>query len=304
MNLPVDSRISPRRKVALSSFCTMQVGGNAEYFCTPQTEEDLQESIHFANANGLRVFILGKGSNVIFPDTGFPGLVISMIRFGEQDLRFDSTHSTVSASAGVYLYKLALACEKNRLGGVEFLASIPGTVGGAIMMNAGFSRHPGQKNEIGDLVKSVDLLDENGVRRQLDRADINFEYRNSNLNKMIVLGATFQLWKRRAEEIRRELQANFEYRNAKQDLTKPSSGSIFKNPDAPHPPAGRLIEQLGLKGTKVGGAMLSERHANYIINLGNASAADVIQLIFKIQKAVFNATQILLEPEVRIVNAS
>lgn len=304
MKFPVESPLSIRKDVDLATFCTMQVGGPAKYYAQPHTEEDLREALRFSSQHQLPVFILGKGSNVIFPDSGYPGLVISMTRFGDQDIRFDSEKSSVYVSAGVFLYKLALACQKNGFGGAEFLASIPGTVGGALMMNAGYSRHPGQKNEIGDLVEEVYVMDAEGKRLVLTKDKLEFNYRHSNLENFVVLGAKLKFWHRRSEDIQTEIDANFKYRNDHQDLKHPSSGSIFKNPAPPQPSAGKLIDSLNLKGMRVGGAMVSERHGNYIINANAATASDVIQLIHQVQKLVFDATQILLEPEVRIINRS
>lgn len=302
MSLPIGSKVSPRRKVDLSKFCTMKVGGFADYFAEPHTEDELSELLHFAAEEKLRVFILGKGSNVVFTDAGFRGLVITLIHFGDQDIRISVETHEVTASAGVHLYRLALACRDAGLSGVEFLSGIPGTVGGAIMMNAGFSRFPGQNNEIADLVKEITVLDEAGRKRKLSREDIVFRYRHSSLQGMIVLDATLRLWRRPQEMIEEEMRGNLDYRNREQDLKHPSSGSIFKNPPKPHPSAGRLIDQLGLKGTRVGGMLVSPKHGNYFINAGQATCADLVELIAKIQRAVKDGYGIDLEPEVRIIN--
>lgn len=279
----------------------MRIGGPANYFAEPRTEEDLTETLQFATDEKLPVFILGKGSNVVFSDAGFPGLVITLIHFRDQELRVNQESHEVTASAGVHLYRLATYCRSVGLSGCEFLSGIPGTVGGAVMMNAGFSRFSGQKNEIGDILQDVTVLDETGQRRKLGRDELHFEYRHSNLQGKIILEATFKLWRRPAELIEEEIKANFDYRNREQDLKHPSSGSIFKNPPKPHPSAGRLIDQLGLKGTKVGGMTVSPKHGNYFINTGQATCADLVALIEKIQKAVKDGYGIELEPEVRII---
>ncbi len=279
----------------------MQVGGPAKYFAEPSTEEELIELVEHARQEKLPVFILGRGSNVIFPDEGYNGLVVSMIHYEQDKIVFDPEQPLVTASAGIHLYKLVVACREKGLGGAEFLCNIPGSVGGGLAMNAGFSRFPGQMNEIGDLVEEVTVLDENLKKQTLQRKDLEFGYRHSNLGKKIVLSGTFRLRKRQPEDIQKEIKANFDYRNTKQDTKNPSSGSIFKNPEAPTPSAGKLVDQLGLKGTRIGGAMVSPKHGNYIINAGQAKSSDIVQLIEKIQKAVFDATGILLETEVKIV---
>jgi UDP-N-acetylmuramate dehydrogenase len=279
----------------------MQVGGPASYFAEPQTEDDLIDALKFAKSEGFPCFVIGKGSNLIFPDEGYPGLVITMIHYGSDSIRIHEDTSCVTASAGIHLYKLAMVCRDKGLAGAEFLANIPGTLGGALIMNAGFSRKAGTKEEIGPLVEEVITLDSEGHKSVIIRKDLKFSYRRSNLEGKILLAAMLKLRKGQPDAIRAEIQANFDYRNRKQDLRYPSFGSIFKNPPAPNPPAGQLIEESGMKGAKVGGVMISEKHSNYMINTGRGTAADVIQLIQKVQDAVYQKNGILLETEVRIV---
>ncbi len=301
MNLPTGIKTLLRPKVRLSQFTTMQVGGPAAYFAEPSTEEELLELLEFAKHENLPYFILGKGSNTIFPDEGFPGLVITLIHYEQDKIIFDQDRPFVSASAGIYLYKLVLACRDHRLGGAEFLANIPGTLGGALMMNAGFCRFQGQMNQISDIVEEVNAINLEGKKEILRKKDLQFSYRHSNLADKIILSGTLHLWYRNPEDIQKGIKANFDYRNEKQDLKHPSSGSVFKNPPKPHPTAGQLIDQLGLKGIRIGDAMVSPKHGNYFINAGGAKASDFAELIQKIQKTVFDATGILLEPEVRLI---
>ncbi len=301
MNLRTDLKCPLRRDVRLSLYTTMQVGGPASWFAEPQTEEELVEILDFAQQERLPKVILGKGSNLIFPDEGFPGLVISLTHYEQERIVVDREKSFVQVSAGVHLYRFVLAMRDAGLGGAEFLANIPGTIGGALVMNAGFSRFPGQINEIGDITEQVTILDGQGKRAVLQRNELKFSYRHSNLDGKIVLSAVLRLWRRPAEEIQREVKANFDYRNTKQDLRYPSSGSVFKNPGQANTTAGQLVEKAGLKGARVGGAMVSQRHGNYIVNVGGAKSSDVRQLISQIQKSVLDATGILLEPEVRFV---
>lgn len=299
MSSQASSKTLLRHNVDLSNFTTMQVGGIARYFSEPSTEEELHEVLEYAKNEKLPYFILGKGSNVIFPDEGFPGIVITLIHYEQDKIIFDPEKPVVTASAGIHLYRFVVACRERGLGGAEFLCNVPGTVGGGLIMNAGFSRFPGQTNEISDLVEEVCVLNKDGRKETITKDKLQFSYRHSNLEGKIILSGTFRLWRRKPEDIQKEIRANFDYRNSKQDLKHPSSGSVFKNPGAPHPSAGKLIEQLGLKGMRVGDAQVSEKHGNYIINLGNAKSSDIWTLIDQIQRKVFDATGISLEPEVK-----
>ena len=301
MSLRTDLKSTLRHKVNLSLYTTMQVGGPATYFAEPANENELSELVEYAVTEKIPYFILGKGSNVLFSDEGFPGLVITTIHMDHEKVTVDVEKSRATASAGMHLYRFVLALRDAGLGGGEFLANIPGTIGGALMMNAGFSRFPGQTNEIGDIAEEVCFLDEHGKRQTWKRDELDFKYRRSNLRGKVILSGTFQLWPRDKEEIQKEIKANFDYRNSKQDLKHPSSGSIFKNPGLPHPSAGLLIEKAGLKGFQVGGAMVSAKHGNYIVNAGGAKTTDVLQLIEKVQKAVFESAGVFLEPEVHVI---
>lgn len=299
MTSRIDTKLPLRRKVDLSRCTTMHVGGPAEFFAEPSTEEDLIEAIDFAKHEKIPYMFLGRGSNVIFSDFGYAGLIIGMNRFDSAGIHFHPELPVVRCSAGVQLYRFALACKEKGLGGIEFLSTIPGSVGGALAMNAGFSRHHGQKNEIGDIVEDVMILSEDGKKIKLKKEDLSFSYRQSSLRGKTILNASFHLWPRHREDIELEIRANFDYRAKEQDVKYPSSGSIFKNPVGTS--AGRLIDSLGLKGLRVGDAMISEEHANYMINLGQAKSSDFVQLIEKVKKAVLDATGITLETEVILV---
>lgn len=301
MNLRDDLRTLLRRDVRLSQFTTMQVGGLANFFAEPSTEEELFDLLEFAKSEQLPWMVLGKGSNVIFPDEGWPGLIITLIHYEQNRLHFDKEKFLASASAGIYLYRFVLACRDQGLSGAEFLANIPGTIGGALVMNAGFSRFKGQSSEIGDIAEEVTVLNSEGTKETLVRKDLRFSYRHSNLDGKVVLEGTFRLWHRGTDEIQKEIKSNFEYRNTEQDVRFPSSGSIFKNPGPGLPSAGQLVDQLGLKGERIGDAMVSLKHGNYMINAGKAKSSDLLALIRKVQKAVLDATGIHLEPEVRVI---
>jgi len=279
----------------------LRIGGPAAYFSEPVTEEQLTKLLAWAKQENFPCFILGNGSNVIFDDAGYAGLVVSMRRFENDLMQVDLDTSKVRVSAGVSLARLVRFCQESGLAGTEFLAHIPGTVGGAVVMNAGFSRHPGQRNEIGDLVEEIRTLKKDGTPAHLSRSDLRFSYRHSNLDDLILLEVTLSLWRRSKDQIQAEMKANLDFRKSRQDIHEPNAGSVFKNPGPPHPAAGFLIEKAGLKGKRIGGIQISEKHANYFINKGGATCEDVRRLIEEVQKTVFHAAGITLEPEIRII---
>lgn len=168
-------------------------------------------------------------------------------------------------------------------------------------MNSGFSRFPGRKMEIGDLVEAVTVMTPEGEIETLGRESLEFGYRRSNLGSAYVLSARLKLFPRTRDEIHDEIQANFSTRNRVQDVRYPSAGSVFKNPGGAFGSSGQLIDQVGLKGKRIGGAMISSRHANFIVNLGGAKASDVLQLIELAQHRVFESFGAVLEPEIRII---
>ena len=171
-------------------------------------------------------------------------------------------------------------------------------------MNAGFGRAGRSYQEIKDVIHSLTLLDLEGRLRTLEKGEVEFGYRTSNLPAGIVVDATFQVVKSTTEAVRIEVKANFAYRNSVQDLRYPSAGSVFKNPGASQGSSGQLIEKAGLKGKKIGGAMISDKHANFIVNVGGAKASQVVELITCAQEKVFEAFEIRLEPEIRIIKIS
>ena len=297
---PFDLKIPLRFDVSLSRYSTFQIGGLARYFSEPTRIEELQALLQFARQENLPFLLIGKGSNILFPDEGFPGLVITLIHFEPRKMIFDLDQETVTASSGTNLYQLALATRNAELGGAEFLSHIPGTLGGALVMNAGFSRFPGEKHQISDLVEEVTVLTPEAEVQKLGREDICFEYRRTNLNQFIILGVRLKLHRAKRSEVQAEIQASFDYRNRVQDLRYPSAGSVFKNPPGQQGSSGQLIEKVELKGKRIGNAMISDRHANFIVNLGGAKASDVLDLIHLAQEKVFEAYGVHLEPEIRI----
>lgn len=302
MNLSAVTELKIRRNVQLASFVTMQTGGPAQFFAEPTTVEELASVLAWARDEKIRYFILGKGSNVVFDDNGYSGLVICLLRFRSEDLRREA--NDVIAGSGVHLYRLAKYCCSQSLSGAEFYVNIPGTVGGSVYMNAGFSRRPGVLQDTAGILKEIKILDANGKEKVLSRADLAFEYRKSKLPPgAFVIEARYHLKHGVKDDIAAEMKANFDYRNSQQDLKFPSSGSVFKNPPSPYPSAGRLIEKNGLKGRRIGGMQVSHKHANYFVNVGKGSCEDLKALIEEVQAVVFVSEGVRLEPEVKIIPA-
>jgi len=301
VNLQTDYGIPIQNNVPLCRFSTLQIGGPAAYFAEPGTREAFLPLMAFQKHDNLPVLIIGRGSNILFSDEGFSGLVISLRKFELDRIQF-SPDGSVKVSAGMSLFRLSALCQEQGMSGLEFVCHIPGTVGGACAMNAGFGRAASPYREIKDVLRSVTILDLlNSKLRVVTRDEIKFEYRKSSLDKEIVLDATFQLTPSTREQVRDEVKANFTYRNSVQDLRYPSAGSVFKNPKKPAESAGKLIDRAGLRGTRIGGAMISEKHGNFILNVGNAKAVDVLQLIDLAKSRVFEQFGVELEPEVKLM---
>lgn len=299
MSSRIDLKTSLQSNVDLSRYTTMHAVSTAAFFSEPTTVEELKELLDFCQQEKMPFMILGKGSNVIFSKPQYSGLVISTLKLLKDDISFDEKTYQVRVTGAVPLYRFCLLCKDKGFAGAEFLASIPGSIGGAAFMNAGFSRIRGKKNEISDLIQEIEIfkIRENKVVT-LKRSEIAYSYRKSGLSDCVVLSAVLQLAKGSPEAIDQEIKANFDYRAKEQDVKYPSSGSIFKNPVSGEFTAGQIIDRLGLKGLRVGDAMVSTVHGNYMVNVGRATGKDFIELIQKIQKAVLDETGVSLQPEV------
>jgi len=200
------------------------------------------------------------------------------------------------------LIQLSTACEGKGLSGVEFLCHIPGTLGGAVMMNAGFGRPDSGWREIKDILESVTVMAFNGSVQTIAKEQIEFEYRKTRLPvEGVVLEVLLQLHQQDRKNIQEEVQTNFRYRNSVQDLTYPSAGSTFKNPKGSCFSSGQLLDQAHMKGERAGKAMVSKKHANFILNMGQASARDVLALMTLGRKRVFESFGVQLEPEVKYI---
>jgi UDP-N-acetylmuramate dehydrogenase len=282
-------------QVSLAELTSFRVGGPAEWLATPRTISDLQYCVRWARAEGLPLMFLGGGSNLLISDLGLPGLTIltKQLRY----LKFDAETGQMTAGAGRLLPQLAGQTAKRGLAGFEWAVGIPGTVGGAVVMNAG--AHGGCT---ADSLISAQILEPDGTISQLSLADLNYSYRSSVLqgSQRLVLQATFQLQPGvDPEQVKATTQHHLHHRLETQPYHLPSCGSVFRNPLPKS--AGWLIENTGLKGFKIGQAQVAERHANFILNCGGATAKDIFELIQSVQERVSDRWSVLLQPEVKML---
>ncbi|SER63722.1 UDP-N-acetylmuramate dehydrogenase [Salipaludibacillus aurantiacus] len=277
----------------LKNHTTWKIGGPAALMIEPDSVESLKYAMAFIKEKKLPWFILGRGSNILVSDKGINGVVIKL---GDKLASFKQEGDLISVGAGFSLIKLATIMSKKGYSGLEFAGGIPGSVGGAVFMNAG-----AHKSDISAILTKAYVLMRNGECTWLSNEELKFAYRSSVLQKNggICISAEFQLNKGNTAEIRERLQTNKNYRKETQPWKDPCCGSVFRNPLPEH--AGRLIEELGLKGYKVGGAQISERHANFIVNTGDASAEDILTLIDYIKEQVRIHYGIDLETEVEYI---
>ena len=274
----------------LAPYTSMKVGGPADFFLEPKDKKDVVALIKYLRQQTHPYMIIGRGSNMIVSDEGFRGTVINL----EAGLAGVSlVENLVEAEGGARLTKLVDFCIQNSLGGIEWAAGIPGSVGGAVVMNAG-----AHGSEMKDHVVDVEALRKGDVIR-VKKEDAGFSYRKSVFVSDVVLSARLQLVPGNKDELRRRKSELMARRNATQPLDLPNSGSMFTNPSGTF--AARLIEQAGLKGKRIGDAQISEKHANFMINLGSARAEDVLKLIDLVRRTVHQNTGILLELEVKLI---
>lgn len=278
----------------LRNHTTFRIGGAAKYFAVPKNEEEIMEAVDFAIVKDLPYYILGKGSNVLFADEGYPGVVIEIGAGMEKVERIGDTG--IRAQAGVSLSALATFAAREGLSGLEFAGGIPGTLGGAVTMNAG-----AYGGEMKDVIVSAKVMDEEGAVQELSCEELQLGYRTSIVQKkqLVVLEAEFLLKPGTTEEIQNTMKELNAKRREKQPLEYPSAGSTFKRPEGYF--AGKLIEDAGLRGYRVGDAQVSEKHCGFVVNRGKATCAEVIQLIEDVQKEVKEQFGVQLEPEVRII---
>lgn len=271
---------------------SMEVGGPAAYLFTPETAEDAAFLLSILQEEKVPYFVKGNGSNLIVHEEGFSGAIIEMMKL--TGLRTEG--ETITAGCGVLLKDIAKEALSQSLTGFEFASGIPGSLGGAVTMNAG-----AYDGEMRDIVKEVQLLDKNGNILTKTGEEMQFSYRRSLCSEgdYIVLAASLALKKGSAEEIREKMEDLAARRKEKQPLEYPSCGSTFKRPEGYF--AGKLITDAGLKGRRLGGAQVSEKHAGFIINRENATADDVLALIALVQKEVKEKFGVELKCEVKII---
>ncbi len=280
-----------RQNEPLAPFTWMKVGGSAQSFASPRNEEELTQLVRHCHAEEIPMRVLGGGSNLLVNDDGVDGVVIHLTpdNFGAVEV----TGTTVRAGAAAPLSRLIAVAVRAKLAGLETLAGIPGAVGGALHGNAGT-----RSGDIGQFVSSVSVLTEEGEKFTRKEDELSFAYRTSSINELVILTAEFELQPDDPVEITRRMRKLWIMKKATQPLSFQSAGCIFKNPRGMS--AGALIEQSGLKRTRIGGAEISERHANFIVTDDAATANDVLQLIEKARTAVAEQFGVDLELEIEI----
>ena len=277
---------------AMSKHTTFRIGGNADVFVSPKVSQ-VADIIKLAKEYDVSVTIIGNGSNLLVGDKGIRGLVIS---FGKAAEEIQADGSCMIVSAGALLSKIAAEAAKRSLTGFEFAAGIPGTLGGAIVMNAG-----AYGGEIKDVLISVTVLTPEGEVMELSNSELDLSYRHSCIPEKgyIVLEAVLEFMPSEEAMIREKMEDFKSRRIEKQPLEYPSAGSTFKRPEGHF--AGKLIQDAELRGYTVGGAQVSEKHCGFVINKGDATAADVLRLIQDVKKSVYDKFQVELEPEVKMI---
>jgi len=276
----------------LSRHTTFKIGGPADIFVYPADEDDLLNILRYSAGHKMDAFVIGAGSKLLVGDKGFRGFVISLNAPAFTKLVFDG--ESVDGGCGIKIQELIKKAAEGDLGGLEFLAGIPGTLGGALMMNAGWPA-----KAIGDYVEEITAV--RGLEKiKLGRGDLKFSYRSSSLEGLILVSARLKLENKPKGKIEAEMNKNLEKKRQTQELGYPSVGSVFLNPSG-NSPAWELIDKCGLRGKAEGGAAVSEKHANFIINRDKATASDVRLLIDEIQKKVFKEHQIMLKLEAKLI---
>ncbi len=269
------------------------LGGPADYFIRPRTIEQLQQVVCRCNENHVPIHVMGQGSNLLISDGGVRGAVVKLDteQFGQADFANDGT--TLTAWAGAELSKLVLSCTEKGLSGIEALTGIPGSVGGAVRMNAG-----GSFGDFGAAVESVTLMDSQGEVFEKHKPELVFDYRSTNITARFILSANIVLTETTPDQIMRTVKEIWIYKKNNQPLNTKNAGCIFKNPRGLS--AGAVIDRAGLKGLQIGGAAVSEKHANFIIAHKGCTSRDVLRLIDAIKERVKEQSDIDLELEIEI----
>ncbi len=275
---------------SMARHTTLMVGGVARWFFRPNNRAAAIASMKLLPAD-VSILPLGRGSNMLIPDSGFDGLIMDLSELNA--IVIDGCSVTVEA--GARMSRVARQCAEHGLTGCEFMATVPGDIGGGIAMNAGCFAQ-----QVSDTLRHIEVVLPDGEIQQCSADSLNISYRHTALpSGSLVLSASFELRTDHPEEIRERIRSMRTRRSATQPLSQPNCGSVFKNPVGDY--AARLIEAAGLKGFRIGGARISEQHANFIVNEGGASCADIVALIEHAQRVVQQQSGIELEPEVRVI---
>lgn len=277
----------------MKNHISFKVGGPADFLLKPKTEDEIKRLIEFFKNENIPYIVIGNGSNLLVKDGGIRGVVI---KIADNFNKFEIEDTKVVAQSGALLSFMGKAILNKSLTGFEFAAGIPGTLGGAIAMNAG-----AYGGEMKDIVKSVRLMDSKGNIIELSNKEMEFEYRRSLISKSdyIVLSAIMELKEGNFDEIKGYMKELTKSRVTKQPLNLPSAGSTFKRPEGHF--AAKLIEDSGLKGLTLGGAKVSEKHSGFVVNIGDAKAKDIIELINVVKNTVYSKFGVMLEEEVKIL---
>lgn len=277
----------------MKNHISFKVGGPADFLLKPKTEDEIKKLIEFLKNENIPYIVIGNGSNLLVKDGGIRGVVI---KIADNFNKFEIEDTKVVAQSGALLSFMGKAILNKSLTGFEFAAGIPGTLGGAIAMNAG-----AYGGEMKDIVKSVRLMDSKGNIIELSNKEMEFEYRRSLISKSdyIVLSAIMELKEGNFDEIKEYMKELTKSRVTKQPLNLPSAGSTFKRPEGHF--AAKLIEDSGLKGLTLGGARVSEKHSGFVVNIGDAKAKDIIELINVVKSTVYSKFGVMLEEEVKIL---
>ncbi len=275
----------------MKNHTTFRIGGPAQMFITPESAGQIQDIVALCRQESCPMYIIGNGSNLLVGDDGVQGVVMSLYNKFSQ---YSIDGETITVQAGMSLMRLSVIAANEGLGGMEFASGIPGSVGGAVYMNAG--AYGGQ---MADIVTEATVIDENNNIKVLSNKELEFGYRTSYVakNNLIVVSVRLKLTKGDESTIKEKMADLAEQRKLKQPLEYPSAGSTFKRPEGYY--AGKLISDAGLKGYSVGGAQVSEKHAGFVINTGNATASDVIALTDYVKQRVYEENGVELELEVK-----
>ncbi len=273
---------------------TYKVGGPAEALWEAHDLKTLKKVMRYLTREGIPYGVLGRGSNLLVMDEGVEGVMI-LLKGSLALVNEGSRDTVISAGAGAHIAELLSWCRQKGISGLEFLAGIPGTVGGAVAMNAGAFNE-----EIERRIRTVQMVTVAGEKVEVNRSKLKFSYRRFHMTEgTVITRVVFDGMRSTPQAVNDKMAGFLKTRKEKQPLEYPSAGSVFKNP--PDDYAGRLIEAAGLKGKRMGGAMVSEKHANYIVNVGNATAADILSLLNLVKQEVKRASGIQLESEIRIL---